>query len=151
MRNAEITLDDFRKPLQRFLRPGLMQRMLSLMPGMSNLHAMMQEESKSGMRRMIGMIEAMTPEERRNPWLIDSGRRQRIAMGSGVPTGEVKQLVKQFAAMKPIIRAMRDKPPLNKRYDKLKMQKYVDAVRRKLDWNDDRPDDEQPPLSSMEP
>ena len=38
----------------------------------------------------------MTPEERRNPKIINGSRRSRIAKGSGVAIGEVSQLVTNF-------------------------------------------------------
>jgi signal recognition particle subunit SRP54 len=38
----------------------------------------------------------MTPEERRNPKVINGSRRARIAKGSGVAVGEVSQLVTNF-------------------------------------------------------
>jgi signal recognition particle subunit SRP54 len=38
----------------------------------------------------------MTPEERRNPKIINGSRRARIAKGSGVAVGEVAQLVTNF-------------------------------------------------------
>jgi signal recognition particle subunit SRP54 len=48
----------------------------------------------------------MTPEERRNPELIDISRRRRIAAGSGVDPSEISQLVKQFDAMAAVVKQM---------------------------------------------
>jgi signal recognition particle subunit SRP54 len=110
MREGEIGLDDFKKQLQSFAQPGLMQRMLSLMPGMGELNKMMQnEDAEGGVKQMIGIINSMTPEERRNPKMIEPSRRNRIAKGAGVPATEVNQLVKQFESMKPVMQAMSGK------------------------------------------
>jgi signal recognition particle subunit SRP54 len=110
MREGEIGLDDFKKQLESFAQPGLMQRMLSLMPGMGELNKMMQgEDAEGGVKQMIGIINSMTPEERRNPKMIEPSRRNRIAKGAGVPATEVNQLVKQFESMKPVMQAMSGK------------------------------------------
>ena len=52
------------------------------------------------MKRLVGIIDSMTPDERRNPSkMIDQSRRRRIAAGAGVEPHEVNELVKQFDAM----------------------------------------------------
>ena len=38
----------------------------------------------------------MTPEERRNPDLLNPSRKHRIAKGAGVDIAEVNRMVKQF-------------------------------------------------------
>ena len=48
----------------------------------------------------------MTPEERRNPELLDGSRRRRIARGSGTSVQAVNQLVKQFAEMRKLMRQL---------------------------------------------
>ncbi|MEQ8786669.1 MAG: signal recognition particle protein [Pirellulaceae bacterium] len=110
MREGEIGLDDFKKQLESFAQPGLLQRMMSLMPGMGELNKMMQsEDTEGGVKQMIGIINSMTPDERRNPKVIEPSRRNRIARGAGVPAQEVNQLVKQFETFKPIMQAMSGK------------------------------------------
>lgn len=58
---------------------------------------------------MVGIIDSMTPEERRNPKVIQVGRRQRIAQGAGVEPKAVNELVKQYDMMKPILTGMAGK------------------------------------------
>jgi signal recognition particle subunit SRP54 len=118
MREGDFTLDDFKKQLESFRQPGLMQRMMSLMPGMGDMREMLAgEDAEGGMGRMIGVINSMTPDERRNPKIIEPSRRNRIARGAGVQTTEVNQLVKQFEMMKPIMQAMTGKGM----FDRMKM------------------------------
>jgi signal recognition particle subunit SRP54 len=110
MREGEIGLDDFKKQLLAFAQPGLIQRMIGLMPGMGDFTKMLQnEDTAGGVKQMIGIINSMTPAERRNPKVIDPSRRNRIARGAGVQATEVNQLVKQFETMKPIMQAMSGK------------------------------------------
>ncbi len=91
-------------------KPGLMQKMLGLMPGMGEaMKAIENEDTEGGMLRMVGIINSMTREERRNPKLIDQNRRQRIAVGAGVQAQEVNQLVKQFDMMAPLMKNLAGK------------------------------------------
>ena len=113
LEKGDFTLDDFRNHMQKMAKPGLMQKMLGLMPGMGNikeLNAMMsQTDTSKEIRRMVGIIDSMTPEEKRNPKVIEVSRRQRIAKGAGVEPKAVNELVKQFDTMKPILTGMAGK------------------------------------------
>jgi len=55
----------------------------------------------------------MTPEERRNPEIIDGSRRRRIARGSGTSPQEVNQLLNQFRNMQKLVKQMSSKRPRN--------------------------------------
>jgi signal recognition particle subunit SRP54 len=110
LRKGEFTLEDFRKQLQQVARPGLMQKMMGMMPGMGELNKMLGEvDAENDMRRLFGIIDSMTPAERRNPKVIDPSRRQRIAAGSGTQPQEVNELIKQFDGMKSIMESMAGK------------------------------------------
>ena len=110
LQKGEFTLDDFRAQLSQLARPGLVQKMMGLMPGMGELNKMMEEvDTESDMKRLFGMIDSMTAEERRNPKIIDASRRQRIAGGSGAEPHEVNELVKQFDGMASIMKQMAGK------------------------------------------
>ena len=113
LEKGDFTLDDFRNHMQKMAKPGLMQKMLGLMPGMGNikeLNAMMaQGDHSKEIRKMVGIIDSMTPEEKRNPKVIEVSRRQRIAQGAGVEPKAVGELVKQFDQMKPILTGMAGK------------------------------------------
>ncbi|MDA1055943.1 MAG: signal recognition particle protein [Planctomycetota bacterium] len=107
---GEFTLDDFKTQLEHFSKPGLMQKMLGLMPGMGDLSKMMGDvDAEADSKRLIGIINSMTRVERRNPKLIDPSRRNRIAAGAGVQTTEVNQLVKQYDMMAPVMKSMAGK------------------------------------------
>jgi signal recognition particle subunit SRP54 len=54
--------------------------------------------------RLEAIVTSMTPEERRNPTVIDGSRRKRIAAGSGTTVQAVNQLVKQFGQMQKMMR-----------------------------------------------
>ena len=107
LKRGEFTLDDFRNQLAQIAKPGLMQKMMGLLPGMGEINKMMEGEDTEGqMRRLFGIIDSMTPDERRDPKIIDPSRRKRIAAGAGVQAHEVNELVKQFDGMASIMKQM---------------------------------------------
>jgi len=111
LRKGEFTLDDFRKQLSQIGRLGPLQKVMGLIPGMSSLTEMMGDvDPEEDMKRLFGIIDSMTPEERRTPSkTIDQSRRRRIAAGAGVEPHEVNELVKQFDAMAQIMVGMAGK------------------------------------------
>jgi signal recognition particle subunit SRP54 len=91
-------------------QPGLMQKMLGYLPGMGDMQKMLEgEDTEGSMRQTVGIIDSMTPAERRNPKLIDPSRRQRIARGAGVQPQEVNQLIKMYEKMAPVIQSLAGK------------------------------------------
>jgi signal recognition particle subunit SRP54 len=64
----------------------------------------LQEKS---IRRTEGIINAMTPLERRKPELLKASRKRRIAAGAGVPVQEVNRLLNQFEQMQKMMKMMR--------------------------------------------
>jgi signal recognition particle subunit SRP54 len=58
------------------------------------------------LRRQMGIIDSMTPRERRRPDMIDGSRKRRIAAGSGVQLPEVNRLLKQFDHMQKTMKKM---------------------------------------------
>ncbi len=107
---GEFTLDDFKGQLRQIMQPGLMMKMMSMLPGMGQLtEAMNGEETEGEMKRMLGIIDSMTPRERRNPKIIDPSRRNRIAAGAGAQVQDVNALLKQFDMMAPVMKAMAGK------------------------------------------
>jgi signal recognition particle subunit SRP54 len=104
MSKGIFTLGDFRDMMQKLRKPGLMTKMLTLMPGMGEVSKMMANaDSEKEMRRLTGIVDSMTPEERRNPKLIDSSRRSRIAKGCGVQPNQISDLIKQFEMIGPML------------------------------------------------
>ncbi len=110
MLEGQFTLDDFKEQLQKFAQPGLMQKMIGLMPGMGDMRKMLEgEDTEGSIRQTVGIINSMTPAERRNPRIIDPSRRMRIAAGAGVQPQEVNQLIKQYDMMAPLMKTLAGK------------------------------------------
>jgi signal recognition particle subunit SRP54 len=64
------------------------------------------------------MIRSMTPDERRDPGMINGSRRNRIARGSGTTTTEVNRLLDQFRQMQRQMRQMMGLPGVGRRVDR---------------------------------
>ncbi len=111
LEKGEFTLDDFRNQMQKIAQPGLMQRMMGLMPGIpKEFKEMLNSEEAGGeVRRQMAIIDSMTPDERRSPKLVDISRRQRIARGAGVEPKQVNELIKQYDMMKPMLTGLAGK------------------------------------------
>jgi signal recognition particle subunit SRP54 len=101
---GDFTLDDFRKQFEQIAKLG-MKDVLSSMPGMGDMIPE-GEDPEDALKRIQGMIDSMTKEERRNPDIIDIGRRRRIAAGSGTEPHEIKQFINQFDQVRTLMRQM---------------------------------------------
>jgi signal recognition particle subunit SRP54 len=108
LRNGEFTLDDFRRMLGQTKKLGPLNKIMGMLPGMGNMQQMMEGvDAETDMKRLGGIVDAMTPAERRNPSkLVDQSRRRRIAAGAGVEPHEVNELVKQFDGMAAVMKEM---------------------------------------------
>lgn len=108
LRTGEFTLDDFKKMLQQTRRLGPIGKVLGMIPGMGQLKELVGDaDLDKDMGRLFGIIDSMTPQERRNPGkVIDQQRRRRIAQGAGVQLQEVSDLVKQFDGMSAMMKGM---------------------------------------------
>ena len=108
LKKGEFTLDDFKKMLGQTKKLGPLNKVMKMIPGMGSMSDMLGDvDAEEGMKRLGGVIDSMTPEERRNPKkTIDQSRRRRIAAGSGVEPHEVNDLVKQFDTMADLMRNM---------------------------------------------
>ena len=111
MMESRFTLEDFRKQLSQIGKLGPLQKVMGLIPGMGPLNEMMGDvDHEQDMKRLFGIIDSMTLDEKRNPTKnIDQNRRRRIAAGAGVEPHEVNELVKQFDAMAQMMTAMAGK------------------------------------------
>jgi signal recognition particle subunit SRP54 len=98
-------LEDFKAQLQQMKKMGGMAGLMDKLPGMGQMSQAMQgPEAEKAMRRVEGIINSMTPLERRKPELIKANRKRRIATGAGVSVQEVNRLLKQFEDMQKMMK-----------------------------------------------
>ena len=102
MKKAQFDFDDYLESMAQMRKMGGLSSIMSMMPGLGGLGGkgkmpdLDSEENEKRMARMEAMIYSMTPEERRNPDLLNPSRKHRIARGAGVDIAEVNRMVKQF-------------------------------------------------------
>ena len=91
-------LEDFKSQIQQMKKMGGMASLMEKMPGQIGQMAKGIEgaQADKSVARIEGIINSMTPEERRKPELLKASRKRRIATGSGVSVQEVNRLLKQF-------------------------------------------------------
>ncbi len=109
LRKSEFTLEDFRDQLRQVRKMGSLESLLGMIPGMNKLKvgdAEMQQGEKE-MKRVDAIISSMTSRERMNHTIINGSRRARIAKGSGTQVQDVNRLLKQFAEMQKMMKAMK--------------------------------------------
>jgi signal recognition particle subunit SRP54 len=92
-RVADLTLEDFLEQMQSMKKMGGIKSMLDMIPGLSGKNIDVDENA---MKKPEAIIRSMTPQERRNPGILNASRRKRIAAGSGTTVQDVNQLIRQF-------------------------------------------------------
>ena len=108
LKSGEFTLEDFKKMMLQTRRLGPLGKVMGMIPGMGGMQeALAGADIEKDINRLFGIIDSMTPEERRNPSrIVDQTRRRRIAAGAGVQPQEVNDLVKQFDGMASMMKGM---------------------------------------------
>jgi signal recognition particle subunit SRP54 len=97
---GEFDLEDFRDQLQQLKKIGPISQLLDMIPGMSKLtQDIAPEVTNQQMKIIEAIINSMTPEERRNPKIINASRKRRIAKGSGTTIMDINDLLTQFRQM----------------------------------------------------
>ena len=102
-KTADLTLEDFLDQMQSMKKMGGIKSMLDMIPGMQGKNIDVDENA---MKKPEAIIRSMTPQERRNPGILNASRRKRIAAGSGTTVQDVNQLIRQFDQAKQMMKQM---------------------------------------------
>lgn len=105
-RKASWDLEDFLQQFQQVKRMGSFGDLMKKIPGMSKLMDSGMEFDEDEMKYTEAIIYSMTPDERRNPKILNGSRRRRIADGSGTTVQDVNQLLKEFEQSKKMMQQM---------------------------------------------
>lgn len=107
IQEAEFDLEDFLEQLRQVRKMGPVTQILEMMPGMGKVAgAVDPKEAERQLRRVEAIILSMTPEERRNPRILNASRKRRIARGSGTTVQEVNALLNQYRQMQRMLQQM---------------------------------------------
>ena len=98
-------LEDFKAQILQMRKMGGLSAMMDKLPGAVGA-AMPAGADEKAMNRVEGIINAMTPSERRKPELLKASRKRRVAAGAGVSVQEVNRLLKQFEQAQKMMKMM---------------------------------------------
>ncbi|MEW5819169.1 MAG: signal recognition particle protein [Cyanobacteriota bacterium] len=125
MMKKEFSLEDFMKIQKQMKMLGSMDQILGMLP-IPGLEKSQREElafaGEQQLKKIEAAINSMTPDERRNPTIINPSRKNRISKGSGIPVEEVSRFLKEFEKMQKMMKNVAGvTKKLRKQKGKLKM------------------------------
>lgn len=108
MQAGKMDLDDFLTQLRQIKKLGPLENLIKLLPGARKMGLNNISIDPKQFSRLEAIISSMTLKERRNPEIIKSSRKQRIANGSGTNVTEVNKLLNQFEQMQKMMKMMKN-------------------------------------------
>ena len=99
--------DDLKEQFEQMQNMGGMSGLIDKLPGMGGMAAQVKDKvNDREIRRMIAIIQSMTPKERKFPDIIKGSRKRRIAAGCGLQVQDVNRLMKQHLQMRKMMKKM---------------------------------------------
>lgn len=108
MMKNQFTLEDFLAQLQQLKKMGGLEGVMKFLPGMGELTKQMKNMAPpdEDIKRIEAIIRSMTPQERRDPKVLNASRRERIAKGSGTQVQDINKFIRQFEASQKQMQSM---------------------------------------------
>lgn len=126
MQKGQFDFNDLLSQIRNMKKMGGMSSIINLLPGAAKIKEQMSK--MTGLEKEIKMQEAiilsMTPKERRDPELLNSSRKHRIAKGAGTTIQEVNRLIKKYKVMQKMLKKVG-------KIDPSKMQEMMNDPRMK--------------------
>jgi len=114
--SGKFTLADMYQQFEAMRSMGPLQKVISMIPGLG--YQLPQEQFDVAEERLDKwrvIIQSMTPREREDPKILNASRVKRIARGSGTEEREVRELIKQYDAMRKMLKQLKGRRGLMKR------------------------------------
>src|SRR5256714_2348140 len=105
IRKQQFTLDDFLDQMHQIRKMGPLTSLLKMMPGVGSQLGNLKVDDRD-LDRLQAIITSMTPEERRNPAILNGSRRRRIAVGAGTDVHGGNPTVEEFGQMQKMMRQL---------------------------------------------
>ena len=103
---GEFDLEDLREMIRMIKSMGPLDKLLSMIPGIgAQIRNIKVDESQ--FKKIEAIINSMTPEERKNPRIINMSRKKRIARGSGTTVSDVNKVLKRYEEMRKMMRKLK--------------------------------------------
>ena len=107
MKKGKFDFEDYLESMKQMRNMGGLTSILGMLPGMGkqmgDLESMIDDKQ---LARTEAIVLSMTPEERKNPKLLNLSRKGRIAKGAGVDIAVVNRFVKQFEQSQKMMKQM---------------------------------------------
>lgn len=106
---GNFNLEDFLEQLQQIKKLGPLNKVIDMLPGMGEItKSVSTDDMEDRLKRTQAIINSMTLKERRNPKILNSSRKKRVAKGSGTTVQEINQLISQFRQMQKMMKKLRN-------------------------------------------
>ena len=107
IRKNQFDFSDFYNQIQQIKKMGNLKDLASMIPGVGKALKDVNIDDNA-FKSIEAIIQSMTPAERKNPALLNTSRRTRIAKGSGTNIQEVNKLIKQFDQTRKMMKMVTD-------------------------------------------
>jgi len=102
-----FNMEDLKSQMEQMLSMGGVASLMDKLPGAAKIPEHMKAQANDrDVKRMIALIQSMTPQERRHPELIKGTRKRRIALGAGLQAQDLNRLLKQHADMRDMMKKL---------------------------------------------
>ncbi len=106
VRKEGMDLNDFLNSMRQIQKMGPLEGILKMLPGVNTKALKQMKADPKRMKHVEAIVLSMTPEERKNPGIINGSRRARISKGAGRPISDVNRLLDQFREMQKMMKKM---------------------------------------------
>jgi len=108
MLSGKFNLQDMYDQFEAMRKMGPIQKIISMVPGLGyQLPESELENAEERLDRWKVIIQSMTVEEKEDPHIINASRIKRIARGSGTKESEIRELIKQYDAMRKMLKQLK--------------------------------------------
>ena len=113
MMSGKFDLNDFLEQLLQVDQVGDVKGMLKMVPGVTRFAKQLDQANFDNrmIKRQAAIIQAMTPEERKNYSIIKASRKQRIAAGAGVKVEDVNRLLRSYEQLVDVVKKINKMGP----------------------------------------
>jgi signal recognition particle subunit SRP54 len=106
---VDFDLNDFLTQMQSLKSMGSISKLMGMLPGAANMKAQIANIDENELTRTEAIVQSMTPQERREPKILNGSRRARIAQGSGTKVSEINSLVDRFSKAQKMMRQIQQR------------------------------------------
>lgn len=106
VRKEGLDLEDFLATMKQIQKLGPLEGLLKMIPGVNSKMLKQANTDPRRLKHVEAIVLSMTPQERKQPGIINGTRRARIARGCGRPVSEVNRLLQQFREMQKMMKKM---------------------------------------------